>query len=294
MDLPSNLIGGATGSPWGSWSVHAMLLGYMEQAPLYNALNFMVATQGGDLFGPIILTTAISSRISTFVCPSGPRMAGNWTFYGQPAPGNSYWASIGSSLIWQCDLQNPPNGVFPYAMAKGLNDMTDGSSQTIAFGEWRIGDFDANKLSIQDVINLAGTYPPGAAWDSPLMSMPYGGAAFQQWLNVIAQQAPLSLGDWNTNRSWIGEQWVTGMCGRTLGNAMLPPNSQYCNADINTWGQGDWDTPGMWTFSSYHPGGAHMLLGDGSVRFLKSSTNMSIVWQLGSAGGGEVVTSDSY
>ncbi|MGC8643309.1 MAG: H-X9-DG-CTERM domain-containing protein, partial [Isosphaeraceae bacterium] len=149
-------------------------------------------------------------------------------------------------------------------------------------------------LSIQDVINLSGTFPPGDSWDNPLNSMPYGGYAFQQWLGTISQAAPQSLGSWGTNRSWIGEQWCTGMCGRTLGNALLPPNSQYCNADINTWGQGDWDTPGMWTFSSYHPGGANMLMADGSVHFLKSSVSMMTVWQLGSCAQGEVISSNSY
>jgi hypothetical protein len=35
-------------------------------------------------------------------------------------------------------------------------------------------------------------------------------------------------------------------------------------------------------------------MADGSVRFLKSSTSMNIVWGLGSRNGGEVISSDSY
>jgi prepilin-type N-terminal cleavage/methylation domain-containing protein/prepilin-type processing-associated H-X9-DG protein len=289
-----SLIGGTNGSPWCSWSAHAFVLGAMEQGNVYNALNFSLCTQGDASWGPAYMTTAITTRITAFLCPSGPSIGGNWTFYGRPAPGNSYWASLGSSLQWSAGLQNPPNGMFVYGDARGVNDVTDGTSNTIAFGEWRIGDYNASKLSIQDVINLSGTFPPGSAWDSPLNNMPYGGLAFQQWLGTVAQAAQSSLGDWNTNRSWIGEQWVTGMPGRTLGTALLPPNSMYPNADINTWGQGDWDTPGMWNLSSYHSGGANVLMGDGSVHFLKSSISMQTLWQIGSAAGGEVVSSDSY
>jgi prepilin-type processing-associated H-X9-DG protein len=50
----------------------------------------------------------------------------------------------------------------------------------------------------------------------------------------------------------------------------------------------------MATLSSYHPGGANVLLADGSVRFLKDSTNLMTVWALGSRAQGEVVDASSY
>jgi prepilin-type processing-associated H-X9-DG protein len=54
------------------------------------------------------------------------------------------------------------------------------------------------------------------------------------------------------------------------------------------------DAPGMFTLSSYHPGGANIAFADGSVRFLKSSTAMNIIWYLGTRDGSEVVSADSY
>jgi len=45
--------------------------------------------------------------------------------------------------------------------------------------------------------------------------------------------------------------------------------------------------------SSFHPGGANVLLMDGSVRFAKSSTNL-VVWNaLGTRSSGEVLSADS-
>jgi prepilin-type processing-associated H-X9-DG protein len=46
--------------------------------------------------------------------------------------------------------------------------------------------------------------------------------------------------------------------------------------------------------SSFHPGGANVLMCDGSVRFLKDSTNLSTIWALGSSAQGEVISADSY
>ncbi|MEJ7640270.1 MAG: H-X9-DG-CTERM domain-containing protein, partial [Singulisphaera sp.] len=52
--------------------------------------------------------------------------------------------------------------------------------------------------------------------------------------------------------------------------------------------------PGMLGMASYHPGGANILMCDGSVRFLKDSTNQQTVWKLGSISGGDIVGADEY
>ena len=45
---------------------------------------------------------------------------------------------------------------------------------------------------------------------------------------------------------------------------------------------------------SYHPGGVNVLMGDGSVRFIKDSINVVTLRALITLKGGEVVSADAY
>lgn len=171
--------------------------------------------------------------------------------------------------------------------------MTDGTSNTIAFGEWRSGDGDSNKLSIpQDIISRVVW--PGTEAE---MNMPLGSAKFLQWIASCAGAAPQSIqgqDTWKTNMSGIGTDWDQGMFGHNMGNTMLPPNPPYPNCRSCTW-DGDLDCTGsMHNLSSFHPGGANVSMADGSVKFLKNSAPMQIMWSIGSRDGGEVVSSDAF
>ncbi|MDR3634980.1 MAG: DUF1559 domain-containing protein [Isosphaeraceae bacterium] len=282
---------------WGAWSAQSMMLPFMEQVAVFNACNFNLVTIG-DGFSEITNSTAVTTQVNSFVCPSGPTYptTGNW--YGKPFPTNNYFGSVGSSLNFDGTAgPGAPNGVFQIGGAMiGLRDILDGSSNTIAFGEWRTGDDNSSKLSIpQDVINLPGSqFPAGANWNSPLLNMPLGGQPFLAWVaNPCASSAQASIGSGN-NRSIVGQRWDMGLFGRTLGNTLLAPNPPYPNCEINTWGQGEFDAPGMYGMSSFHSGGANVGMADGSVKFLKSSTSTVVVWSLGSKDQGETVSSDSY
>ena len=46
--------------------------------------------------------------------------------------------------------------------------------------------------------------------------------------------------------------------------------------------------------SSQHPGGVNLLLGDGSVRFIKSTIALNIWRALGTRNGGEVTSASDY
>jgi prepilin-type N-terminal cleavage/methylation domain-containing protein/prepilin-type processing-associated H-X9-DG protein len=294
---------------WGLWSPQSKLLGYLEQGPMYNAINFgMVNKWSGG--GAYVNYTFAATKVSSFLCPSSNLAKGSidCNFIYQN-PGNNYFASVGSSFAFQgYDGNGPPNGLFfaaavpfPYPGAcweqatppVTIRDITDGTSNTIAFGEWRTGDFNCNILSIpQDVVNPMPW--PGGNYTFPNNNVPN----FLAWLNNCATYAPSTVvgkggNGWEYNMSYLGSSWDQGMFGYTLGNTLLAPNPNYPNCRTCSW-YGDWDCPGMYGLSSFHPGGANIALADGSVRFCKSSTGMQVMWGLGSRNGGEIISADQY
>jgi len=286
------------GGTWGCWSPQALMLPFLEQKPVYDALNFNLLNQGNttDYAGYVANTSIVGTKLNVFLCPSSSIFTGG--LYTRvdgstiPSPGNNYFASVGPSIQWQGTSGTaPPNGVFAY---KGppisSRDVRDGTSNTIAFGEWRTGDNNGNILSIpQDVIEIGSTYiGGGTAGDNINNIMPFGAAALPAWLAncaTLAKTAP--------NRGFIGQRWDVGMFGRSLGNTLLAPNPPYPNCN-NTTGNGDFDNYGMFGMSSYHSGGGNVALCDGSVRFLKSTTALQTVWALGSRAQGDLVSGDAY
>lgn len=287
---PATRVGGAVGGTWGAWSPQAAMLSYLEQGPVYSSINFSLLNQGdnANYIGYLANTTACNTRVATFLCPSAPLFPGV-LYNNAPAPGNNYFASVGSSVQWQGTATNKPNGVFQYMGTPiGVRDVTDGTSNTIAFGEWRTGDNNGSILSVpQDVIEIGGANV-GPNTDDPSNNMAFGQALIQAYLAncaTLAKTAP--------NRSWIGQQWCTGMFGRALGNTLLAPNPPYPNCNKTT-GNGDFDNLGVFGMSSFHSGGGNVGLCDGSVRFLKSSTALPTVWALGSRSQSETISADSY
>ncbi|MCA1686271.1 MAG: DUF1559 domain-containing protein, partial [Planctomycetia bacterium] len=146
-------------TPYSSWSCFAFMLPNMEQQAIYNAVNFSVSTGQGDRVGAAMQATVIRTKINTLLCPSDPLALGNMNGIPQPpgpfaAVGVSYFGSVGSSLEYDGNKTNgAPNGAYQYqGRAIGYRDVLDGSSNTIAFGERRVGDFNPSKSSIpQDV-----------------------------------------------------------------------------------------------------------------------------------------------
>ncbi|WP_435007329.1 DUF1559 domain-containing protein [Tundrisphaera lichenicola] len=291
------------GGAWGNWSAQAMMLPYMEQTSVYNAMNFsLVSLGGGGYDGYQSNTTGVTTMISTFQCPSSPPFSG--TLFGRPSPYTNYFASVGSSMNQygkNCSFAGmtvgsaDPNGMFAVGgFPIGIRDVTDGTSNTIAFGEWRIGDNDNNKLSNpQDVIRVGGSYPAGASAGSPLLNMPIGGAGLNGWLVNCAGAAQASIG---TANQWsnLGNYWCQGIFGNTVGNILVAPNGNYPNCAIYSYGGENDGSYGNYGLSSYHAGGANVAFADGSVRFLKSTTNQVTLWGLGSRAQGEVISADSY
>ncbi len=115
-------VGAVSNCPtWNGFSAQAQMLTYMEQAPVYNAINFMIVSTNPQN------TTACFTTINSFLCPSD---GGATTPNG--GNGNSYAGSQGTTA-----QGNPTTstGLFSSGADYGLRDIIDGSSNTVAYSE---------------------------------------------------------------------------------------------------------------------------------------------------------------
>jgi prepilin-type N-terminal cleavage/methylation domain-containing protein/prepilin-type processing-associated H-X9-DG protein len=289
---------------WGAWSPHTMMLPYLEQLQVYNSCNFMIDNRGAGT-GENINETALESRLDVFLCPSSSKSTAQGDFGIRNALCN-YFGSVGACVQYE-GFGSPEGGSQPpglfflvgsrelkqVELSIGVSDVKDGTANTIAFGEWYTGDNNDCKLSTTDVVNHV-------RWPGGPKTMPNGQVNFLKWISLCAAAGPATIAtcdgnSWKRNMSLIGVDWQQGMFDYTLGNTLLAPNPQYPNCRACTW-DGDFDcTNGvMLNMSSGHPGGANACMGDGSVHFIKNSTQMTIMWALGSRANGEVLSADSY
>jgi prepilin-type N-terminal cleavage/methylation domain-containing protein/prepilin-type processing-associated H-X9-DG protein len=294
--------------PWGDgpwwieWSAHTLLLPYLEQGPIYNAINFVDTQPFGQQPMPNdnpANTTAEYRVISGFLCPSDQDRLTS------PDGHNNYMANSGSAPncdyggnAWAPSWSEPAAGPFIYSSngvdtgmpgfggsAVSFAGIADGTSNTAAFSErvMAIGSnlgattapFDPGKPSA----SLA-TPPPV---DNSVESTPqayYKICSVTPPVPVGANQDAANFNDDNIS----GSTWVTGQPCNTRYIHVMPPNSWSCRSGLQI----------AHVASSRHPGGVNVLFCDGSVRFIKSTINLQTWWALGSRSGGEIISSDQY
>jgi hypothetical protein len=140
---------------------------------------------------------------------------------------------------------NANRGMFQARYNRRIGDATDGVSSTILLAE--IGTSDGERRTQGWVVN-------GIANSNTQPQLCKNIAQF----NKIPQQF------WGQMGAWRGSRWVDGATACTAVNTVLPPNSASCT----TFGfPNDWDW-GVYSASSYHPGGAHVVLGDVATKFI--------------------------
>jgi prepilin-type N-terminal cleavage/methylation domain-containing protein/prepilin-type processing-associated H-X9-DG protein len=296
--MGSSLAGNNT---WNNWSAQAAMLSFLEQGTIYNGINFNYAGRGGDLGTN---STTYCTKISVFLCPSDTnagRPNGNVTINNVVIPDsikNSYFASVGDTTnagsdtpprggSGACCVSSPTTGCFAFRLAYGLRDITDGSSNTIAFSEGLCG----GTVQAPTRGNMIMTVGALAAFYTDANQ---GAAAVLLDLNACTTAFLTQTG----NISLLhGHDWAVGGMGGSLFNTVAPPNITLypwsaCRKDCSSGCDG-----GSMDYSnaqSYHAGGVNVLMGDGSVRFIKSTVAITTWWALGTRANGETISSDSY
>ncbi len=281
---------------WMGWSAQSLLLGYLEQTPLYNAANFSFDPVDGN--GGNINSTVVNTKINGFLCPSDANS-------GKALPEflviNNYYASQGTSV------QNTPttaSGLFCYNNSYGIQSCTDGTSNTIAFGEALVGNDKYSTYPGDGVLNCLGNGCVQFATNTDANDILSGGVVVAtQVLNNIQscgtafQTNARTASNMSGNR---GEIWAWGAEAMSMFNTLVPPNAtsyggfNQCRQGCGGCGLGSADHSDITNASSNHPGGANFLFSDGSVHFLKSSIGIKTYWALGTKDRGETISSDSY
>jgi prepilin-type N-terminal cleavage/methylation domain-containing protein len=252
--------GGVTG--WRGYSLHAMILPYIDQAPLYSRINFNQHFDHADN------TASRRTRIAAFLCPS------DTVFPGSAETGNNnYSGSMGPSFGQYITPLGQRDGFFNFDVIVRMSDIRDGTSNTICMSEQFVGDNNNAAYTAGDVVR-------GIAFAGSTKYKPTRGDLETYGAACVAGQA--------NHHSHGGRDWAVGMPAQTLFNTAAPPNWRFptCQECV---GCGWMDSQGIFPARSRHVGGVHILMGDGAVRFASENIDLGTWQNLGSIRGNEPI-----
>ena len=271
--------------PWTQWSAHALLLPYLEQTALFNAANFMWAPAGDGSTSDPINNTAYNTKVAAFLCPSDGN-AGKSNL-------NSYHGSTGVSSV-QGGFTGLTSGIFATWASVNIADITDGTSNTVAFAEALVGDAKGigsggTKYRGNGVMGNMGDE---GGWPQ---NVRFNAAADPARITAALQTCNQAFNNNQNIVDYRGYRWGLGITGYSMMNHLQTPNEYKmnfcrlgCSAGCNM------DNSVSYPASSLHPGGVNVAMADGSVRFIKDSVSRPTWWALGTRDGGETLSADSY
>ncbi|MBL4885338.1 MAG: DUF1559 domain-containing protein [Planctomycetaceae bacterium] len=270
---------------WEGWSGLAMLLPFVEQAPLYDRLDFNTywyATQNGSQNNALSRTV-----ITTFQCPSEPGSGAKFSASSGPT---SYALSAGPASGWSI---KPPPGLFSRESSVRMRDIVDGTSNTVAAGEVVMGrGLNKTARSFRVSSGLGALTSTGAYNSRVFTNTPANIQRIKNYAAACAAALPgvaINGSDDEAGRFWSSGRGHWGPWFNTL----TPPNfgpvgnrGLTCDQDTSV------TTIDLKGASSYHTGGAQVVMADGSVKFISDSIDMGVWIAAGSKQGGEVSSLD--
>jgi prepilin-type processing-associated H-X9-DG protein len=197
---------------------------------------------------------------------------------------NNYYSCYGTTVGMP---DNDGSGLFGIFVAFGMRDMTDGSSSTIAFSEALAGKSNVVAYKGNGVRGTGGS--DQYVYDASTIPFATLAGYLQQCVAALPTNQNVSV-----DRGLV---WACGIPGWTMFNTVqLPDDSQfpvnYCRLGCNVGCHSDnaISAPA----SSQHTAGVNVLMGDGSVRFIKDTIARRTWFALGTKAGNESISADSF
>ncbi len=290
-DQPSPVTGSATGTSNRRLSMLIGILPFIEQQAIWQQISNPLAinsdgttrTPPWQAMGPRPderLYPPYVTEMATLRCPSDPGT-------GLPALGRTnYAACTGDSSYRSRDpylnvneKSEDASVTYPYTASSGsathsdaahrgmfvltrsvkFRDTLDGLANTIMCGEIAtdLGDKDARtSLPTSGAVGVTGERE-NCHLNPSFLLQTLDPERPQFWIAAVG-----------TNANWgRGFHWHDAMPVYTQVHTILPPNKQVCTDAAGGAGHGDLVS----TMSSRHQGGAHVLMGDGAVKFITDS-----------------------
>jgi hypothetical protein len=255
----------AVGGAGNNISTHVVLLPFIEGGNSYKTFVFdntdINATPGPQH------VAARSQKIELYECPSDPQSSNPYAGGGFcPNVGcgmTNYQQSLGANANYAAN-----NGPFGRRFGARFAEISDGVSNTAFFGETKLGTAVAPS-STGDPFYLAtaqvlafGTFDAGNG-------------------DINYNAACDALGSSSTLR---GKQWYRGIVTATYYSHTIVPNDRRRDCIRGT----GFDRAHL-AARSYHPGGAHVAMGDGKTKFAGENIDGNVWRAVGSRAGNETI-----
>jgi prepilin-type N-terminal cleavage/methylation domain-containing protein/prepilin-type processing-associated H-X9-DG protein len=248
---------------WNVWSGMTLLLPQLEQFNVYSLCNFEHTNHA------VTNTTARNNRIFGLMCPSESTR--------DRIQSSNYRMSRGPGWTW-----TSRGGMFFGHGHVVLSEVTDGTTNTLIFGEGRIG---LNRYDPMTSVH----YNAGDPSIIPAETNQFNMSGFEVWWPTNCRNGTTDAGSSGWNRSgwyWNSGDTIEGPHFTTH----LTPNTLDGMCDNNT----STTESQVITLSSYHSGGVNAAFLDGRVEFLSDSIDKAIYRALGTIKMGESVPSGSF
>ena len=279
-----------------TWGIHGRLLPYLEQDTLAEFANFDIRPES------FVNSTVTNRYLGVVTCPSDPaRREGAYEIFGAKVWGANYSWNVGDWYVapglGPASLKTPPRSPFFVDSSVPMSAIRDGLSKTILCAETKVNQpyvTCAKPLGINDPTAI-----PAPTADPFLVAPEYNKNCSEpvvidpDFPPIPAAATAPEIG----HAEWFdGRVHHTGFTTAWAPNRPIHRNVNNENIDVDLLGIFEHDgaqgpTFGAFTARSYHPGGLHVLRGDGSVAFVSDAVS-PFIWRAAGTIAGAETSSD--